>query len=124
MQVKFELLPGVLRVEVRERETARETRDGAEAIFVERARHRVSAILLVVKESRPIFKVEEYGLSELLTRIAAIPGLRVASVSDTAELYAAHQYIELLAKQRGIALRAFSSEREALEWLQKSHVEK
>jgi hypothetical protein len=33
--------------------------------FAERAKHGVTAILLVVKESRPIFKVEEYGLSEL-----------------------------------------------------------
>ncbi len=118
MQVKFELLPGVLRVEIRERETAEETRDGAEAIFAERAKHGVLAILLVAKDSRPIFKVEEYGLSGLLERVAAIAGLRIAVVGDSPELRSAHQYIELLAKQRGVPLRAFASEREALAWLQ------
>ena len=120
MQVRFELLPGVLRVEIRERETPEETRQSAEAIFAEREKHGVLALLLVVRESRPIFKVEEYGLSGLFERIAAIPGLRIANVSDSAELLSAHQYIELLAGQRGIALRAFASEREALAWLQGS----
>ena len=118
MQVKFELLPGVLRVEIRQRETAQETRQSAEAIFAEREKHGVLALLLVVKESRPIFKVEEYGLSGLFERVAAIPGLRIANVGDSAELRSAHEYIELLAKQRGVALRAFVSEREALAWLQ------
>jgi len=117
MQVKFELLPGVLRVEIRERETADETRRSAEAIFAERDKHGVLAILLVARESRPIFKVEEYGLTGLLERIAAIAGLRVAIVGDSAELRSAHQYIELLAKQRGVALRAFANERQALAWL-------
>src|SRR3989337_1356935 len=102
MQVKFELLPGVLRVEIRQRETAQQTRDLAEAVFAERARHGVLGILMSAKESRPIFKVEEYGLSRIFERIAAIEGLRVASVSDDAALHGAHQYIELLAKQRGV----------------------
>jgi hypothetical protein len=117
MQLKFELLPGVLRAEIRGRETAQETRESAEAIFAERAKHGVLAVLLVVKESRPIFKVEEYGLSGLFDRVVAIPGMRIASVGDSAELRSAHEYIELLAKQRGVALRAFASEREALAWL-------
>jgi hypothetical protein len=117
MQVTFELLPGVLRVEIRGRETAQETKASAEAIFAERAKHGVLAVLITVKESRPIFKVEEFGLSALFERVGAIPGLRIASVGDSAELRSAHEYIELLAKQKGVALRAFASEREALAWL-------
>ena len=117
MQVKFELQNDVLRVEIRQRETAKETREFAERALAEREKHGVLAILLVLKDSRPIFKVEEYGLSQLLQRIAAVPGLRVASVSDDSALRSSQEYIAFLAKQRDAALRAFASEGEALAWL-------
>lgn len=117
MQVKFELLPGVLRVEVRERETPQETRELAERIFAERERHAALAILMCIRASRPIFKVEDYGLSRILERIRAIPGLRVAVVTDDTALHAAHEYIEVLAAQRSVPYRAFMSEAQALAWL-------
>ena len=117
MELRFERIGGVLRVEVRGRETAAQTRELAEAVFAERERQGVTALLLRVRDSRTIFKVEQYGLSEILGRIAAIPGLRVAAVADDAELHAAHQYIELLAGQRAAAYRAFKSEADALAWL-------
>lgn len=115
--MKLELLDGVLRAEIRGRETPEETRELAKAVFAAREKHGVLAILMSVKESRPIFKVEEYGLSEILGRIAAIAGLRVATVADERALHAAHQYVELLAAQRGVAYRAFTQEAEALSWL-------
>jgi uncharacterized protein YuzE len=117
MQLKFEVLSDVLRVEIRERETAEETREIAERTFAERDKHGVLAILMVMRDSRPIFKVEEYGLSGILQRIAAIPGLRVASVAEDAALHSAHDYVEFLARQRDTALRAFTSEKDALAWL-------
>lgn len=107
----------MLRVDVRQRETAEETREIAEKAFAERERAGVLGILLVTRDSRPIFKVEEYGLSAILARIAAIPGLRVAAVSEDAALHAAHEYIELIARQRGVAYRAFAAEAAALAWL-------
>ena len=119
MQSKFEVLSDVLRVEIRERETAEETREFAERALAEREKHGVLAILLVLKDSRPIFKVEEYGLSQLLQRIAAVPGLRVAAVAGDSALHSAHEYIEFLARQRGVAYRAFTGESEALAWLRK-----
>lgn len=117
MQVKFDLVDEVLRVDVRGRESAEETRGLAASIFAEREKHGALAILMLAHASRPIFKVEDYGLSGILERIRAIPGLRIAVVSDESELHAAHQYIELLAAQRGVAYRAFTREAQALAWL-------
>ena len=118
MRISFELLPGgVLRVEVRERETAEETRQLAESIFAEQARTGALGVLMVALESRPIFKVEQYGLSGILERVAAIPGLRVAVVADDPGLRAAHEYIEVLARQRDVAYRACPTEAIALAWL-------
>jgi len=117
MQLKFAVLDDVLRVEIRERETAQETREIAERIFAEREKHGVLSLMMVVKDSRPIFKVEEYGLSGILARLAAIPGLRIASVAADTALHSSHQYIELIARQRGVPCRAFTAEAEALAWL-------
>ena len=111
------MLDDVLRVDVRERETAEETREIAEKTFAEREKHDALSILMVVRESRPIFKVEEYGLSGIFARLAAVPGLRLAVVADDLTLHSAHQYVELLAGQRGLAYRAFRGEKEALAWL-------
>lgn len=122
MRLKLELLGEVLRVEVRERETVQETRDIAEAVLAERERLGVLAILISSKDSRPIFKVEEFGISQLFERALAIPGLRVAAATDDRGLHAAHEYIELLAAQRGVRFRAFTSEREALAWLRSGAV--
>ncbi len=114
MQVKFEGLPGVLRVEIRGRETAQQTRELAERIFAEREKHGALAILMCIRASRPIFKVEDYGLSGILDRLRAVPGLRVAAVTDDSGLHAAHEYIAVLALQRGVPYRAFTSEARAL----------
>ncbi len=117
MQLKFEVLHDVLRVEIRGRETAAETKEIADRTFAEREKRGVLALMMVMKDSRPIFKVEEYGLSGILGRIAAIPGLRIASVAADSALHSSHQYIELIARQRGVAYRAFTDEAEALAWL-------
>lgn len=117
MHLKFELLADVLRVEIRERETPEETREAVDKTLAEREKHGALALLIVVRNSRAIFKVEEYGLSQHLGRAAAIPGLRAATVTEDAAVYSAHQYLELIAAQRGVAFRAFRTEAEALAWL-------
>ena len=60
---------------------------------------------------------EQYGLSEMLKQAGAVEGLRVALVSDTVELRASHEYVGVLAKQRGIEVRSFHDEAKALKWL-------
>jgi len=118
VRYEFQILGGgVLRADLRERETMAETREFIEAVFAEREKHGVLAILIVVSESRPLFKVEEYGLSDVFERVKAIPGLRVAGVTKERDTKAAHDYITLLAKQRNAPMRNFSGEPEALAWL-------
>lgn len=111
------MLGDVLRVDVRERETAEETREIAEQTFAERDKHDALSLLIVIRDSRPIFKVEEYGLSGIFARLAAVPGLRLAVCAEDSALHSAHQYIEVLARQRGLAYRAFRAEKDALAWL-------
>lgn len=117
MQIGFTLRDGVLLADIRNRETAEETRQLADAVFAEIARSGARKILLHIRDSRTIFKVEDYGLSGILDRIAAAPGMRVAAVAKEPTLHSAHQYIELIARQRSVAYRAFRSEAEALDWL-------
>ena len=64
---------------------------------------RRDAMLLVsVRNSRPIFKVDQY---------------RIALLADSEELRASHEYIEVLARQQGANVRAFRDEASALDWL-------
>lgn len=104
-------------MEVRNRETIEETRELIEAMFAEREKHGALAILVVVSDSRPIFKVDGYGLGEVLERVKAIPGLRIAGVTEDAGLRASQEYVTLLAQQRGAEMRRFATEEEALAWL-------
>ena len=114
MRYAIEARDGYLRAEMVERETAQETARFGEALHAALVEKKLSKVLVVVRASRPIFRVEEYQLSEFLGRMANV---RVAVVSDSRELAAAHEYIQLIASQKGVTLHAFSSEKSALEWL-------
>ena len=117
MRYSIDVRDGYLRAEMVERETPEETRQFNHAVHAAMLEKEVARLLVVVRSSRPIFRVEEYQLSEFFKAVAAIRGLRVALVSDSNELAAAHEYVELIASQKGIALRAFHAEPPALEWL-------
>jgi hypothetical protein len=117
MRYSIEMRDGYLRGELVERETPEETREFGEALHAAMAEEGVGRLLVVVRASLPIFRVEEYRLSEFLKRMMAIPGARVAVVSDSRELAAAHEYVQLIATQKGMALRAFPGEKPAVEWL-------
>jgi hypothetical protein len=117
VKLKFETQGDVLRVEIRQRETAEETREAAQRSLEELEKLQLRSLLMVVKDSRAIFKVEEYGLSALLARASGIAGLRIALVTDDASLRSSHQYVSLIAGQRGVQLRVFPAESEALAWL-------
>jgi hypothetical protein len=117
MRYTIELREGYLRGELIERETPGETAEFGAALQAALRDNGVSRMLVVVRASRPIFRVEEYQLSELFRRLGDVAGLRIALVADSAELAAAHQYVELIAGQKGIALRSFAGEKPALEWL-------
>ena len=47
---------------------------------------------------------------------ATTPG-QIALVGDTRDLHLSHQYIEVIARQRGLNVRSFRDEAAALAWL-------
>ena len=119
MQYTIEILPGYLKAEMLERDTAAETAEFVEAIVQALRSKGVFRVLISTRKSRPVFKVEEWKLSEALDRVMSIRGLRIAFVSDTRELAMSQDYIALLGRQRGLAFQAFGTDDlAAIAWLQ------
>lgn len=102
------------------RETGAQMREFLTAVQAACRKHACPKILMSVRASRPVFKPEDYGLtgdkggyaSELVT-----PACQVALLGDSAELNAAHEYIEVCARQQNMNVRAFRDEAAALQWL-------
>jgi hypothetical protein len=117
MRCQFSIVGDCLKAELIGRESVAETQEFIR-LMGEEARHaRLPRILVSVSRSRPIFRVEQYRISEYFKQLAANREVRVALLADSEDLRAAHQYIELLARQQGANLRAFADEAAALAWL-------
>lgn len=101
------------------RETAAEMREFLLAVQAACRTHRCPKILMSVRASRPVFKPEEYGLSSYANELVT-PSCQVALLGDSAELNAAHEYIEVCARQQNMDVRAFRDEGAALQWLRSS----
>jgi hypothetical protein len=108
--------PGYLKAELFGRQTADETRKFLDALHAAALEHRRARILVCVRNSKPIFTVERYGISRYL-EIAFNSAYKIALMGDTPELRIAHQYIAMLAVMRGVDLRTFQNESVAIEWL-------
>ena len=117
MRYQFSIVQDCLKAEMVGRETVEETQDFIAAVADEARKHSASRIMICVRRSRPIFRVEQYRISEQFRVLGANPALRVALVADTDEIRAAHGYIEVLAHQHGANVRAFRDEPSAVEWL-------
>jgi hypothetical protein len=117
MRYTIESLPGYLKAEMVERETAGETADFVAAIVAALREGALFKVLISIRRSRPVFKVEDWKLSQALDQVMRIAGLRVAFVADTKELAMSQQYIALLGRQRGLEFEAFDAEPAALAWL-------
>jgi hypothetical protein len=120
MQYTIEELSGYLKAEMVERETAAETAEFVDAIVAALRSKGIFKLLISIRRSRPVFKVEDWNLSEALEKVMSIPGLRVAFISDTRELGMSQDYIAFLARQRGLQFEAFATEQAALAWLQRA----
>ena len=105
-----------LRVELFGRQTARETQEFLNALEDYGIKHRQPRVLISVRCSKPVFTVEKYGIVEYFDR-ASRYSAKIALLGDSDELRIAHQYIESLARQRGVNVRAFRDEAGALGWL-------
>lgn len=114
MTYRIALEGDFLRAELAHRETLEEMREFLRALVRNSAR--CALILLHVRASKPLFHVERGGLIEFLQQIARAPQHRIALLADTPDLHASHEYLELIARQRGVRVRSFRSEAEALEW--------
>jgi hypothetical protein len=117
MHFHFELMQDHLRAELFGRKTAEETLEFVQALVAEARKRSAAHILIWVRNSRPIFKLEPYRISEQFKQLAAAKGVRVALLADSDEVRASHQYIEVLAGQQGASVRAFRDEPRALSWL-------
>ena len=109
--------PGYLRAELFERETVEETRAFLDAVVRDNAIHRRSRVLILVRASKSIFQVVAHGLMECFEELSATKPGQIALVGDTRDLRLSHEYIEVIARQRGLNVRSFRDEAAALAWL-------
>ncbi|HLX79237.1 MAG TPA: hypothetical protein VKS43_01505 [Burkholderiales bacterium] len=106
-----------IRAELFDRQTALETREFLQAVTAAAEQHRCGRVLISVRDSKPLFKVEEYGISAYFKALAGNRAYRVALLSDSGEIRVSHEYIVLLANQYGAQVRSFMSEPDAVKWL-------
>ncbi len=106
--------PGYLKADLFDRQTADEERDALAAIAAEARKHACSQILISVHASKPLFKVEQYGLPNYFREFGKISECRIALTGDSNELRLSQQYIELLARRNGVNVRSFPNEEAAL----------
>ena len=107
---------GYLHCAVAGRETADDMRDFLHAVQAACKQHGCPKILMAVSSSRVIFKPEDYGLSSYVPELVS-PQCQIALLADSSELNAAHEYIQVVARQRRLNARAFRDEATALRWL-------
>jgi hypothetical protein len=120
MRFTLQQLPGYLRADLVGRETADETREFIAALNEEVRRHAIKRVMVVVRDSRPIFRVEQYQMSGVLKEIAANRDSRIALVGDGDGVRASHEYIQVLARQQQANVRSFADEASAAGWLAES----
>lgn len=121
MTFRIALEGDYLRAELAHRETVEEMRAFLRALVRNSAR--CATILVRVRASKPLFHVERDGLIEFLQEIARQPQHRIALLADTPDLHASHEYLELIARQHGVRVRAFRSEKEARAWFSDRRVQ-
>ena len=117
MKYSIEAREGHLHAALYERDSAEEMREFQLAVHAACQQHAQPRILICVRRSRAMFKPEDYGLNSYVTELVT-PACQVALVGDTDDLNAANEYIELVARQQGMNVRAFRDERSALRWLE------
>ena len=116
MKYSIEARDGYLHAALSGRETAEQMREFLFAVHAACGQHQSPKILMAIRQSRPVFKPEDYGLSSYANGLVT-PSCQIALVGDTEELHAAHEYIEMVARQQNINARAFRSDSAALLWL-------
>src|SRR5438445_12597971 len=91
--------PGYLKVDLFNQQTAAETRDALGTIAAEARKRKSSQILISVHASRPIFKVEQYGLPDYFRELGEVSKCRIALTGDSDELRLSQQYSQVLGRR-------------------------
>jgi hypothetical protein len=100
------------------RHTARETAEFLRATADECYKHGCYDVLISVHRSRPIFTVERYGFSAFVELALKYPS-RIAVTADSSEVRLSHEYAAMLARLRGVNVRAFRDDAAAAAWLER-----
>jgi hypothetical protein len=117
MNFHIKARPGFVHAELQGRETATEMREFLLAVHTACRQNDCAKVLLDIRRSRTIFKAEDYGLSGYVNDMVT-PACQIALVADNRELHAAHEYIELIARQQKMNVRSFRDQSTAVLWLQ------
>ncbi len=119
MNYAIALQDGHLLATLEGRETAFDMQEFLLAVKAACREHDCPRVLISIRNSRPVFKAEHYGLAGYANDLVT-PACRIALVGDTSELHFAHEYIELVARQQHVNARSFRDAAAALRWLHAS----
>ncbi len=117
MRFTIRRVDAYVRGDLYDRETGEETRQFLQALADKARTHGADRVLVCIHSSRALFNVQQFGLSTFLDLLASRSGHRVALVADTWEVQLAQQYVATLARLKGLAVRTFSREADAIAWL-------
>lgn len=117
MKYTFTARDGYLRADLFDRNTPEETRIFLEALAAQVLKGSHARVLIAVHRSRAIFKVQDYEASSFLQGLAARKSVKVALLADREDVRSSHEYIQLLAGQRGAQVRSFGDDAAAIAWL-------
>lgn len=96
-------------------ETVEETKEFLRAVARYSAAN--SSFLIRIRTAKAVFRLEELGLIEYFGEVARSASHKIALLADTSDLQAAHEYLELIARQHGLNVRSFRAAPQAVRWL-------
>lgn len=115
MQIKVARADGYLRVELTGREGPEDMHTAITRMLDECQRNELPTVLIVTRQSRPLFKLEDFSLSFFLDRMT--PACRVAMVAENPDLRASDEYIAAAARLKKLAVETFADEATGVRWL-------
>jgi hypothetical protein len=116
VQFHVEPRPGYIRAAVEGRDSAEQMREFLLAVHAASKQHDCARIVISIRRSRAVFKPEDYGLNGYVNELVT-PACQIALVGDTEDVRSANEYIELVARQQGMNVRAFRDEAAAVRWV-------
>jgi hypothetical protein len=115
MEIRIARADGYLRVELAGRNGPEDMQAAITRMLEECRRHELSSVLIFTRQSRALFKLEDFSLSMFLDRMT--PACRVAMVAENADLRASDEYIAAAARLKKLAVQTFPDEAAAARWL-------